>query len=151
MPQSDWSVTWLAVGAISLALMALLQVGAVIALLMAVKEAIKTLRGVQTQVQPLIDRGQTLVTQATDVVHQVQGVVSSAAVQMKRVEDAVTVASAGVSDVRTSVSRVTSQVNGTVAGVRAFWDVIRSRARGGLRRDDDHSRDASTEWETGLS
>lgn len=151
MPQSDWSVVWLAVGAISLALMALLQFGAVVSALMAMKEAMKTVRGVQTQMQPLIDRGQALITQAHGVVTQAEGVVSSAGVQVQRVEQAVTVLSGGATEIRQGIRRTSAQVNGTLEGVRTFWEVLRGRSRGRGRRGEDPPTPDFTEWETGGS
>jgi uncharacterized protein YoxC len=143
MPPSDWVVVWLAVGAISLALMALLQLGAVVALLKVAVEAQKALRGVQVQVAPLIDRGQALIANADNMVHQAEGVVSSLAAQVKRLEGAVTVASDGVDTLHQGVRQVTRQATGALSAVRAFWSVVRG-SRGQRGQVDDFS-----EWDNG--
>lgn len=139
--QSDAAVIWLAVGAISLALMALLQLAAVAALLKVVMEALTTVRGVQAQVAPLIQSGQALVSKATDVVDQAQGVVAVAATQVKRVEGAVTMAVESVTDVRQGLVEMRSRASGVMAGVQTFWAIMRGRGRGGLRRS------AHDEWD----
>jgi uncharacterized protein YoxC len=119
VPPSEWAVVWLAVGAISFALMALIQLGTVVALLKLVMEGQKTLRGLQAQVAPLIDRGQGLITSAGDVVHQAHGVVSNIAGQVRRVEGAVAVAADGVSEASQSVRHATARAGNVFSSVRA--------------------------------
>ena len=148
-------MTWVAVGAISLALMALLQVGAVLALLKVALEARKAMRGLQAQVAPLVDRGQALLSTAGDVVahaqgvvHQAEGIVSNVADQVKRLEGALTVASDGVRDAGHGLQLVTARASGVLSGARAFWSVIRGRGRGGLHygRQRPADLDAFREW-----
>lgn len=140
MPQSDWAVVWLAIAAVSLAVMALMQVGAIIALLKVAREGLETVRGVQKQIAPLVDRGQVLIASTTGVVEQAQGVVRQAqgvmsrvGAQIERAEGAASAASEKVADFRRSVRPVTANVAGTVAGVRAFWAGLQGQDRGGVR------------------
>lgn len=136
MPQSDWAVVWLAVAGVSLAVMALIQIGAILALLKVVREGLETVRGVQKQLAPLVDRGQVLLASTTDAVHQAQGVVHQAqavmlrvSAQVERAEDVASAASEKVADLRRTVRPVTANVAGTVAGVRAFWAGLQGRDR----------------------
>jgi hypothetical protein len=158
MPQSDWAVTWVAVGAISLALMALLQVGAVVALLKVALKAQKAMRGLQAEVAPLIDRGQALLSTAGDVVahaqsvvHQAEAAVSNVADRVKYLDRAVTVASDGVREARQGLQLVTARASGVLSGARAFWSVIRGRGRGGLHygRQRQADLDPFREWRNG--
>lgn len=148
MPQSEWAVVWLAIAAVSLAVMALMQVGAIIALLKVAREGLETVRGVQKQIAPLVDRGQVLIASTTGVVEQAQGVVRQAqgvmsrvSAQIERAEDAASAASEKVADFRRSVRPVTANVAGTVAGVRAFWAGLQGQDR-------DASRDGSPNLES---
>lgn len=141
MPQSEWAVVWLAIAAVSLAVMALMQVGAIIALLKVAREGLETVRGVQKQIAPLVDRGQVLIASTTGVVEQAQGVMSRVSAQIERAEDAASAASEKVADFRRSVRPVTANVAGTVAGVRAFWAGLQGQDR-------DASRDGSPDLES---
>lgn len=157
MPQSDWAVVWLAVAAVSLAVMALMQVGAIIALLKVAKEGRETVRGVQRQIAPLVDRGQVLIAnttgvveQAQVVVRQAQGVMSRVGAQLDRAEDAASAASEKVADLRRSVRPVTANVAGTVAGVRAFWAGLQGRG-GDRARHVPADLDSTTRFDEGVA
>jgi uncharacterized protein YoxC len=129
MAPNEWPVVWLAVAAISLALMALTHVGGAIALAMVAREALKTLRGVQAQVAPLVDRGHVLMAKASDVVDHAKVVVSGAGVQVDRVAGAVSETSQKVAHLRASLLPVTANISGLAAGVRTFWSVVRGDGR----------------------
>ena len=129
MPPTDWTGLWAAVGAISLALMALIQVAVLVAIVRVVGEARQTVRVFQAQLAPLANRGQLLIASAEAVVEQAQRVVSRAAAQMTHVEDAVTMASEGVAHLRHGLRQVTGSADHILSGGRVLWSILRGRSR----------------------
>jgi hypothetical protein len=92
---TDWSVTFLGVIAVSTLVMALIQIGAIVATLRVARETQKVLTAVQQDVRPLIAKATTIADEASKTVAlanvQVQKVDTLVTDLTKRVDETATI------------------------------------------------------------
>lgn len=87
---SDWSAIFLGIIAVSTLVMALIQVGAIVATLRVVRETQKMLTTVQQDVRPLIARATGIAEEASKVVSEASRTVTLATAQVQKVDTLVT-------------------------------------------------------------
>ena len=102
---NDWSVIFLGVIAVSTLVMALIQVGAIIATLRAVRETQKVLTMVQQDVRPLIAKATTVTEKATAIAEEASKTVALATAQMHKVDTLVTDLTRRVDETATIVQK----------------------------------------------
>ncbi len=102
---NDWSVIFLGVIAVSTLAMALIQVGAIIATLRAVRETQKVLTMVQQDVRPLIAKATTVAEKATAIAEEASKTVVLATAQMQKVDTLVTDLTRRVDETATIVQK----------------------------------------------
>lgn len=92
---TDWSVTFLGVIAVSTLVMALIQIGAIVATLRVARETQKVLTAVQQDVRPLIAKATTIADEASKTVAlanvQVQKVDTLVTDLTKRIDETATI------------------------------------------------------------
>jgi hypothetical protein len=92
---TDWSVTFLGVIAVSTLVMALIQIGAIVATLRVARETQKVLTAVQQDVRPLIAKATTIADEASKTVAlanvQVQKVDTLVSDLTKRIDETATI------------------------------------------------------------
>ena len=87
---NDWSVIFLGVIAASTLIMALIQVGAIIAILRVARETQKMLTTVQNDVRPLIAKATAVAEKAAAIADEASKTVTLATAQMHKVDTLVT-------------------------------------------------------------
>lgn len=135
---NDWSVIFLGVIAVSTLLMALIQIGAVVATLRVARETQKMLTTVQQDVRPLIARATTIVDEASRTV-------ALATAQVQKVDTLVTDLTRRVDETATIVQKaiVTPAREGLAifAAIRTGLGALKGMsgfpARHGRHADDD--------------
>ena len=135
---NDWSVIFLGVIAVSTLIMALIQIGAIIATLRAVRETQKMLTTVQNDVRPLIAKATTIVDEASKTV-------ALATAQVQKVDTLVTDLTRRVDETATIVQKaiVTPAREGMAifAAIRTGLGALRSmsemRPRPGRHAEED--------------
>ena len=142
---NDWSVIFLGVIAISTLIMALIQVGAVIATLRAVRETQKVLTMVQQDVRPLIAKATIVAEKATAIAEEASKTVTLATAQMQKVDTLVTDLTRRVDETATIVQKalVTPAKEGMAifAAIRTGLGALKGmgdfRGRHGRHAEDD--------------
>lgn len=129
---SDWSNVFLAIIALATLVMALIQVGAIVAALRLAKQAEQVITSVQQDVKPLIARANAIAEDASRTV-------ALATVQAQKIDRLVTDLSGRVEETAALLQEaiVTPAREGLaiVAAIRAGLGALR-----GLRESDPHSR-----------
>ena len=141
----DWSVVFLGVIAVSTLIMALIQVGAVIATLRAVRETQKVLTMVQQDVRPLIAKATTVAEKAAAIAEEASKTVTLATAQIQKVDTLVTDLTRRVDETATIVQKalVTPAKEGMAifAAIRTGLGALRGmgdfRGRTGRHSEDD--------------
>lgn len=134
---SDWSTLFLAIIALATLVMALIQVGAIVAALRLAKQAQQVITSVQQDVKPLLARANAIAEEASRTV-------ALATVQAQKVDRLVTDLSVRVEDTAALLQEaiVTPAREGLaiVAAIRAGLGALR-----GLRESEPHGRRAAEE------
>jgi hypothetical protein len=134
---SDWSTYFLAIIALATLVMALIQVGAIVAALRLAKQAQQVITSVQQDVKPLLARANAIAEEASRTV-------ALATVQAQKVDRLVTDLSVRVEDTAALLQEaiVTPAREGLaiVAAIRAGLGALR-----GLREAEPHGRRAAEE------
>jgi hypothetical protein len=119
---NDWSGLFLAVIAVATLAMALIQIGAIIAILRLAREAQEVVASVQRDVKPLLSR-------VTDIVEEASRTVSLATVQAQKVDKLVTDLTRRVDETSTLVQqaivRPAREGMAIVSAVKAALGVFR--------------------------
>ena len=102
---NDWPAIFLGVIAVSTLIMAIIQVGAIIATLRAVRETQKVLALVQQDVRPLIAKATTVAEKATAIAEEASKTVTLATAQMQKVDTLVTDLTRRVDETATIVQK----------------------------------------------
>ena len=133
---TDWQLVWLAVMAISLAVMAAIQVGIALVALKAVRELSGSVSEMRRDVKPLIEK-------ANKIADDAQRATSLALTQVERVEQLLTTTSVRVEEtlgiVQGVIVQPVRQGAAIVAAIRAALGVFRGirDARAAASRDDE--------------
>ena len=126
---NDWSGLFLAIIAVATLVMALIQVGAVIAILRAAKQTQEVITSVQREISPLIADVKPLIAKANEIAQEASRTVSLASVQAQKVDKLMTDLVRRVDDTTALVQQaiVTPARQGlaVVAAVKAALGVFR--------------------------
>ena len=126
---NDWSGLFLAVIAVATLVMALIQVGAIIAALRLAKQAQEAIASVQRDVRPLIATANDLAVRASDVAAEASRTVTLATAQAQKIDKLVTDLSKRVEETSAIVQQaiVTPAREGMaiLAAVKAALGVLR--------------------------
>lgn len=134
---TDWAVVWLGVMAISLALMAIIQIALIVAGIKLVTQLSATVGDLRQQVQPLLAKVNRIADDAAKAT-------SLAALQVERVDEMLSVTAARVDEattvLRAAMGGPIRQGAAAFMAVRAILSALRRRSSSGSgsgRRDDD--------------
>lgn len=135
---TDWSVTFLGVIAVSTMLMALIQVGAVVATLRVARETQKVLTTVQQDVRPLIAKATTIADEASKTVAlanaQVQKVDTLVTDLTKRVDETATIVQKALVTPAREGMAIFEAIRTGLGALKSMGDF---RGRAGRHADDD--------------
>jgi uncharacterized protein YoxC len=119
---TDWQTIWLAVIAVAVLVMAVVQVGLVVVVMRSARQATDTLQQVRRDVQPILERAQRISDEAaratalaTAQVERIDGVLASTAVRIDQT----------LSIVQGAIVEPVRQGAAVVAAVRAAMAVFR--------------------------
>ncbi len=135
---TDWGVVWLAVMAVSLLVMALMQVGLVLIALQLAKQMMATTDALRREIKPLIEKTNRLVDEASRAT-------SLAAAQVERVERLLSSTSDRVDEtigvLQGAILQPVRQGAALMTAVRAAISVIRGarHARARQARDEEEA------------
>jgi hypothetical protein len=128
---SDWGVVWLAVMAMSLVVMAAMQVGLALIVLRLARQMMATTDALRREVKPLIEKTNRLVDEASRAT-------SLAAAQVERVERLLTSTSDRVDEtlgvLQGAILQPVRQGAALVTAIRAALSVIRGARHGRARQ-----------------
>jgi len=120
---TDWQTIWLAVIAVAVLVMAVMQVGLVVVMMRTARQATDTLQQVRRDVQPILERAQRISDEAaratalaTAQVERIDGMLASTAVRVDQT----------LSIVQGAIVEPVRQGAAVVAAVRAAMAVFRS-------------------------
>jgi hypothetical protein len=120
---SDWQVVWLGVAAISLAIMALVQLGVIVVCIRLAKELATTAADIRRDVRPLVEKAHRIADDA-------QRATSLALMQVERIEQLVSTTTAqvdqAVSILKNAMGGPIRQGYAFIMAVRAILSVFRS-------------------------
>ena len=134
---SDWQNVWLGTMAIALAIMALIQIGLIVAAIMVAKSAMRAVGDVRKEIKPLMDKVNRMADDAAQTT-------AMARMQMERVDQLVRQTADRIDEVSNAVQNtiIGPLRNGAavIAGIRAAISVF-GRRRGDrgrpVREDED--------------
>lgn len=119
---TDWQTIWLAVIAVAVLVMAVVQVGLVVVMMRTARQATDTLQQVRRDVQPILERAQRISDEAaratalaTAQVERIDGMLASTAVRIDQT----------LSIVQGAIVEPVRQGAAVVAAVRAAMAVLR--------------------------
>jgi hypothetical protein len=136
---TDWQLVWLAVIAVSVAVMMVIQVGAIVAGIMLAKQLTATVQDLRREIKPLSDKVHRVADEAVRAT-------SLATAQVERVDRLLAVTSARVEEtvaiVQNALGGPVRQGAAVVMGIRAVMSAFRhwkssQPARGSHREDED--------------
>ena len=135
---NDWQTVWLGTMAIALAIMALIQIGLIVAVIMVAKSAIRAVGDVRKEIRPLMDKVNRMADDAAQAT-------ALARMQVERVDQLVRQTADRIDGVSNAIQNtiVAPLRNGAavIAGIRAAISVFGRRRgdRGGrtVREDED--------------
>ncbi len=126
---NDWSGLFLAIIAVATLVMALIQVGAVIAILRVAKQTQEVITSVQREIRPLIADVKPLIVKANEIAQEASRTVSLATVQAQKVDKLMTDLVRRVDDttalVQQAIVTPARQGMAVVAAVKAALGVFR--------------------------
>ena len=135
---TDWQLVFLGVMAVSLLVMAIIQVGAIIALLKVGKKSIEAIEDVRRELKPLMEKVNRIADDASRAS-------SLAVIQVERVDRFMASTSNRVADtlgiLQTAVAGPASKAAGLVAAVRAGMQVFQYLQQRRQRRSSSHARE----------
>jgi len=122
---TDWQVVWLAVMAISLVVMAVIQVGLIVAVLLVIRQVNGAIQDLRRQIAPLI-------VKLDRVAEEASRATSLAGTQLERIDQFLATTFAGIEEtvsiVRDLASGPVRQGAAFLAAFRAIAGVLRRRA-----------------------
>lgn len=133
---TDWAVVWLGVMAVSLALMAMIQIALIVVGIRLVTQMTATVEDVRKELRPLLDKMNRIADDAAKAT-------SLAALQVERVDQVLSVTAARVDEaaevLRAAMGGPIRKGAAVLMAVRAIASALRRRpATAGMgRRDDD--------------
>jgi hypothetical protein len=131
---TDWAVVWLGVMAVSLLVMAIIQIGFIIASMKLVTQLTATVEDARKELRPLVEKINRIADDASRAT-------SLAALQVERVDQMLSVTAARVDDattiIRAAIGGPIRQGAAVLMAVRAIASALRRKPAGASGRHDE--------------